>query len=128
MEAKREINNLVKRKGLAHSLNKMFDKLISLGRLERSIYNDKYEGYTGEQIIEMLMGAYEECRYPTPESITKKYSPFDPLASSAPERFTHIIGREIIKKIENEFSLKISRELFHGGDWVRFRRIFFKEG
>jgi len=93
---------------------------------------------TGETIIEILEKAYDEYRYPVPEPISKKYPItkngkvlWDPLGATEPREFAFKVGLEVIIKIEQDFSISIPRERLpysiNEDDWIRFRRLFFKD-
>lgn len=97
-EAKKKIDgiakNLSKCLKQGHCLKEMIEQLISLHVLDKSVLTKKYANYgaqdiTGEKIIEILEKAYTECRYPVPDSISKRYPlgrniKWDPLASDEP--------------------------------------------
>lgn len=140
-KAKEKINSLAKQEG--HELKRMIKKLIHNNVLNREILSKQYLQYTGGNIIEILESAYHECRYPMPETISNQYpirnekgqikGHWDPIGSSDPRDFAFEVGLKIIKMIERNFNISIPKEknlispLIKNNDWIRFRRIFFKE-
>lgn len=135
----------IARNECGHDLEEMIMKLVSFKVLDKSIFKKKYATFgekdiTGKNIIRILEKAYLECRYPVPNPVHRNYpiktkgqiKIFDsPIGSTKLRTFAYETGLEIIEKIGQDFNLVISRDKFSSsiddGDWIRFRRIFFKE-
>jgi len=146
-QAKEKIDKIVRdRKTMGHGLKKMINDLISHSVLAREILTKEYgdlsygggNKITGLKCMEILEKAYIECRYPVPGPISKSYLLpkyknifWEPLGSSEPEKFAYEVGLTVIEKIGNDFNMAIPRDKFSSSiddeDWIRFRRIFFKE-
>lgn len=141
-----EIDKIAKdKKKMGHNLKEMMNKLVSLNVLDNDILLNKYtrcgkKDVTGKEIVEILESAYLECRYPVPNPVHKKFPLsgkgkntiyWSPIGSSDPEKFAKEIGLKIIKKVESDFKIKIPRDKLSSAiddkDWIRFRRIFFKD-
>jgi hypothetical protein len=137
-QALEKINKIAKRFG--HELR----KLIVLLRLENVLSKDdisqKIGGYTGDELIDILEKAYIESRYPVPDPIYRKYPIAnkgnykmfsDPIGETAPIIYARKIALTVLKKIESDFSISISRNKISNKiddkDWIRFRRIFFSD-
>lgn len=151
-QAKEVINKIVKNGAkMGHSLEEMLDRLIKINVLDSEILTNEYifiggrdlEGRetikkyaTGREVVKILESAYEESRYPVPYPIHLKY-PYkkgkvywDLIQSSEPMDFAYSVGHKIIKKIEHDFKVLISKDYFStktpDEQWKRFCNIFFK--
>lgn len=148
-QARKRINEIVRnKKDMGHNLTEMFGKLIEKKVLNEEIKAKVYryfgKDFTGEDLVEILEKAYMECRYPLiPYPVemvyftTEKNSWWNPLSSRELMEFTFEIGLKILNKIEQDFNVVMPRDktrdeglifqFVKDEDWIRFRRILFKE-
>lgn len=104
---------------------------------------------TGADCVEVLEKAYTECRYPlVPNPMSRIYlSPnkaisYNIMSSQDLMKFAFEVGLIVLKRIEQDYNFTIPRDNIlktkegHSGkfltfakdeDWIRFRRLFFKE-
>ena len=130
------IEQMVKK--LSHKLEPTLSELVDSKVISMSDW--KIGGKDWTQIIGILEKGYEECRYPLPISPVYRSYPMkgkkglyeDPLPSTDLRDLAYNIARQIIKKIEAEFSIPISRDKttfnrsIDDGQWERFCRLFFE--
>lgn len=151
-QARKTIDEIVRRE-MGHHLIEMIDKLIAINVLDEEIKTEVHhyfgKDFTGKELIEILEKAYEECRYPltpvpiepvyfTPEKISWRH----PLSSRELMDFAFKTGLKILKRIEQDFNFITPRDNFlitkdgervkfltfvKDKDWMRFRRVFFRE-
>ena len=128
-------------KKLGHNLHDMIKKLIEARTLDDAILKEKLcdldnKTIDGNGIISLLEKVYMESRYPVPDPAYTRYpvleAYYDPFSSCPLDDFACHIGLEIIRALERDFRIVISREkpslrAIDVEDWTRFRRIFFKE-
>lgn len=135
-ETLKKVNHIAKQ--YQHSLQKLLDALISRNALTRAEVSRKVERYTGQEIVDVLEKAYIESRYPVPLPIYKKFPVsghskykmyHDPLASTAPIKYSRKLALAVLKKIEEDFGIAIPRQKLathiSDGDWKRFCNLFF---
>jgi HEPN domain-containing protein len=121
-----------------HSLQKLLEKLTSRNALTGAEVSCKVEGYTGQQLIDVLEKAYIESRYPVPSPIHKKFPVrgrsryqmyHDPSGSTAPIKYSRKLALAILKKIEKDFVIVTPRQKLatHVSDrkWKRFCSLFY---
>lgn len=126
-------------KGFGHELRKLLGLLCLKGVLSSADMSQKYERFTGDELIKILEKAYTESRYPVPEPVHRKYpiktnSNFkmfgDPIRMTAPIKFSQKIALKILKKIESDFSIVILKDKVSSKvadeDWTRFCNVFWK--
>lgn len=125
-------------KGFGHELRKLLGLLCLKGVLSSTDMSQKYERFTGDELIKILEKAYTESRYPVPEPVHRRY-PIktnsnlkmfeDPIGMTAPIKFSRKIALKILKKIESDFSIVIPKNKVSSKvadeDWIRFYNIFF---
>lgn len=125
-------------KGFGHELQKLLGLLCLKGVLSSTDMSQKYERFTGDELIRILEKAYIESRYPAPEPIHRRYAIKinsnlrmfeDPIGMTAPIKFSQKIALKILKKIESDSSITISKDKISNKiadkDWKRFCNIFF---
>ncbi len=134
--AKQRIHKIAK--GMGHNLAAIIAKVQPHIDLTQELA-DTYDGFSGEQILDVLQAAYEECRYPVPVSISDSYPVpdcegvyFDPLMSSGLEKFTNRVALKILLHIESLYGIKKYRKnpyraKVSDNDWERFSNLFFKD-
>lgn len=118
-------------------------RLIEL--IEVSIGEDKmdkilktnYDGFTGNQFLDVIKAAYLESRYPVPNPIHEKFPHpkyeklfWDPLFSSGLEKFCFAFSREVILSLKIDFGItlktsKLQQKVF-GDAASRFHNLFFE--
>lgn len=130
-----KIEQMVKR--LSHKLEPILSKLVADKVI--SMPDRRPRGKDWSQIVGILEKGYEECRYPMPTNPVHQSYPIagkqdlyeDPLASTDLRDLAYNIARQIIEKIEDEFSIPTSRDKatvnhrIEDGQWERFSRLFF---
>ena len=127
-------------RGFGHELQKLLGLLCLKGVLSSTDISQKYEGFTGEELIKILEKAYIESRYPVPEPIHRKYPvktnsslkmSQDPIRMTAPIKISRKIALKILVKIKSDFSIIIPQKKASSKiadkDWKRFCNIFFGE-
>jgi len=126
-EALDKVNRIVKERGLRHGLkNLIHDTLPAVLSKE---YDSPYGNNTkiiGEKYVEILERGYDECRYPTPDPLSRKT--LNPLTKPGLRKFVAKVGFQILEKIEQEFQIKIPLRRFKTiniKDWSRFKKRFF---
>jgi len=119
-------------------------KLIDL--IEVSIGEDKidkimktnYDGFAGNQFLDVIKAAYLESRYPVPNPIHEKFPHpkhkklfLDPLFSSGLEKFCFAFSREVIFSLKNDFGIILTtsklQERVFGDEATRFNNLFFED-
>lgn len=135
-ETRKKVNQIAKE--YQHSLQKLLEELISRNALTGAEVACKVEGYTGQQLIDVLEKAYIESRYPVPSPIHKKFPVqgrsrykmyHDPLGSTAPIKYSRKLALAILKKIEQDFGIVTPRQKLAthilDADWKRFCNLFY---
>jgi hypothetical protein len=129
-----------------HGLEEMITKLINIDVLNKTVSTKTYAEYgkarvSGKSIARMLEKAYLETRYPVPNPVHENYplhngagrkiGYYSPIGSSELREFAYKTGLEVLERVERDFNVTVPRENFSSAiadkDWMRFRRIFFKE-
>ncbi len=121
-----------------HDLRKLFGLLCLENVLSASDIRQKYQGYTGDELIDILKKAYIESRYPVPNPIYKKYPVANranykmysyTIGETAPINYARNVALTVLKKIESDFSITISKNKISSKiadkRWQRFCSIFF---
>lgn len=132
-----KINKIAK--DLGHDLRALMGRLCLKNVFSITVTAKKIEGYTGDELVDILEKAYIESRYPTPNPIHKKYPIngkskykmyYDPISSTAPIKYSRNIAVAVLRKIESDFLITISKDKFSGKiadkDWARFCKMFFE--
>lgn len=136
-KAKDTINDIAKSKG--HSLDKMINELIKDKVLEDSVLTEQYPPFgSGHNMIRILLKAYEQCRYPMPDSSSRNYPVrkhgtirHDPMGSSSPRDFAFKVAKKTIVALKHNHAISISTEKTNYStsitdeDWKRFQRLVF---
>jgi hypothetical protein len=134
-------------KGLKHWLagaDKLIDSLIRLDALSEEPLKRQYAEYDdkkvkGHDLLEWLDAAYEEARYPfIPVNVHEAYplkkgnvviGHWAVLSSSTPTDFAFDLARKIIRAIEKEYEVAVSKDKpstrIYDDEWERFCRLFF---
>lgn len=103
-----------------------------------NVLSDNYDGYTGDQFIEVMKAAYLECRYPVINHIHKKFPIkghsgmyWEPLCSSGLGKFCFAFTRKIIIYLKKKFNISVPKNEFDkvitGEAGVRFCNLFLKD-
>jgi hypothetical protein len=151
-KAKKEIDRIAR--GHSHDLGKLVKELISLGVipidfLDKVHYHDSINNVdiTNQDMLKTLWAVYLEARYPVakldyqrhyeekikgnPKAKNKRIVSI-PKMSHEVGLFNRKLFTLILKSIENDFRLKISREKLRAdiddNDWERFSNLFFRYG
>jgi hypothetical protein len=102
------------------------------------VLSDDYDGYTGDQFIEVMEAAYLECRYPVTNPIHEKF-PIDghpdmywePLCSSGLGKFCFAFTRKVVAYLKKKFNISIPKDEFDkiitGKVGIRFCNLFLKD-
>jgi hypothetical protein len=136
-------------KNLNHWLagtNKLIDRLVRQGVLSKEPLErpyDEYEGkkVTGFDVLKWLDAAYEETRYPfIPVNVHEAYplkkgnvviGHWAVLSSNTPTDFAFDLARKIIRAIEKEYKVAVSKDKpssrISNDEWERFCRLFFSD-
>jgi len=128
-------------KGLGHDLQKLFGLLCLENVLSTADISQKLQGYHGKELIDILEKAYIESRYPVPSPVHKKYPVANkknykmysyPIGETAPVNYARNIALAVIRKLESDFSITISKNKISSKisdkKWKRFCNIFFDQG
>lgn len=131
-----KVNKIAKEIG--HELRTLMGLLCLRNVFSEIDISQKIERYTGEDLIDILEKAYIESRYPISNPMHKKYPIHkkgnykmynDPIKTTAPIKYSRKIALAVLKKIESDFSITISRDKFSqkiaDKDWARFSKVFF---
>ncbi len=133
--AKREIDKIAKSYG--HDLTVLVKELLPCMSSIKSVLAGQYDGYAGNEIVKILDAAYQECRYPVVNSISENYPVdgsksmyWDPLYSSALEKFSFMMAKTVLIASEKEFGIAIPRDnlcpsRLDEKDWSRFSNLFW---
>ncbi len=139
-EARKKVDVIAREMG--HKLREMISQLIAARILDGDILKKKMcdlenKAIDGNGIIKFLEKAYLESRYLVPKFAYEEYPLseiegwWDPITSCPLDDFADDIGLKVIQRIERDFSLSVSREkprnAIEDEDWIRFRRMFFKD-
>ncbi len=130
-------------------LMKVLDKDIMTKSFARFKDESIDENITGKDCVVVLEKAYTECRYPlVPNPASRIYlSPnkaisYNIMSSQDLMKFAFEVGLSILQKIEQDYNFIVPRDnilktedghrvkfltFARDKDWIRFRRIFFKE-
>ncbi|MCQ9206433.1 MAG: hypothetical protein NG740_00910 [Omnitrophica bacterium] len=135
-EAKGKIDNIAR--SLSHKLREMLMKMDELNKdIEiASTFKQDFDGYKGEQLVDVLEAAYNESRYPVSSSISSKYPMsgtelfLNPLRSSGIAKFSYSIGRQILLALKNKYTVGITEKVINvrtlsRGEGNRFCNLFF---
>lgn len=128
-------------RNFGHDLQKLFDLLCLENVLSAAGIKQEFQGYRGDELIDILEKAYIESRYPVISPIHKKYPVANrnnyemysyPIGETAPINYARNIALTILKKIESDFSIPISKGKISNKitdkSWKRFCNIFFGQG
>lgn len=132
-----KVNRIAKEIG--HELRTLMGLLCLKNVFSEIDISQKIEGYTGDDLIDILEKAYIESRYPVSSPMHRKY-PIrkkgkyemynDPIKTTAPIKYSRKIALAILRKIESDFSVTILKEKISAGiadkDWARFCKVFFE--
>lgn len=133
--AKQEIDKIAK--SYSHNLTALVEKILPLMPSIKSVLAAQYDGYDGNEIVKILDAAYQECRYPVVSSISESYPVdgsksmyWDPLYSSALEKFSFVMAKTVLIAAENEFGIAVSRSnlcpsRLDEKEWSRFSNLFW---
>jgi hypothetical protein len=150
-KAKKEIDNIVKR--FSHNLESLVDELIRYGVIPTDFLskvhcrlNVNEIDITNREILKTLRSLYLEARYPVPQLDYQRFyeerikgnrnaknrrSVGILSASHEPGTFARKLFALVLKRIEKDFGLEISREKPHHDiddrDWERFSNLFFRQ-
>ena len=123
---------------LGHNLRVLLNCLQSRGVLP---VQGRSGSYSQGELIGILEAAYIEVRYPFPKnsrvhrrfpSSKGKKGFADPLKETAPIKYARSAARAVLRSIESEFSIGISKDKTCISNripdeyWVRFQKIFFE--
>ncbi len=127
-------------KCLGHDIRKMVKK--TKNKQIENLINKSYDGYKGTKLLKSFRKILEESRYPVPKSLSynfpdKKHKGiyWQPIFSSGLAKFCYALGRQILKCLNQEFSINISNKEIRNSisrkfdisknTEERFYRIFF---
>ncbi|MBI3292888.1 MAG: hypothetical protein HYZ73_08805 [Elusimicrobia bacterium] len=135
-DARREIDRLAR--SFRHRLSELVDQVGQYVSGLDAVVGQRYDGYPGRKVLEVLEAGYLESRYPVGEPVNRRFpipntDPqlyWDPLYSSALEKCAFAVSRTVVEAAEQEFSVALPRENPYRGrigdhDWERFSRLFF---
>jgi len=137
-EAVRKIDEIAKSMGHnVYQLTESIKEFIGEEKIQ-SILDQKYDGFTGSQFLDVLKAAYLESRYPVPDPIHEKFPAdesglryWDPLNSSGLHKFCYAFCREVLRSLKSDFGITLTDSLLaervYGEASVRFCNLFFGE-
>lgn len=131
-----KINKIAKEFG--HAIDRIICQLILSNVLTSEDISQQIGGYSGRELIDILEKSYIESRYPVPNPTYKKYPIVhkgkhkiyaDPIRETAPIQYARRLASAIMKKIETDFSMTISKDKISNKiddkEWERFCNIFW---
>ena len=126
----KEVDKIAKDKSkMGHNLEEMIKMVLPSNILSKvyKMYDDNTK-VDGKECVKILERAYLECRYPVPDTVSKKYGR-NLLVSKKLRTFAYEAGLEVRKKIKQDYGTIISLNKFKTiGDkkWLKFRKLFLK--
>lgn len=135
-DARREIDRLAR--SFCHRLSELVDQVGQYVSGLDAVVGQRYDGYPGGKVLEVLEAGYLESRYPVGEPIHSRFpipntNPqlyWEPLLSSSLEKCAFAVSRTITEAAKRDFSVNLPIENPYRGklsdhDWERFSRLFF---
>lgn len=150
--AKEEIESIVR--PFSHNLEKLADELTGYGIIPKDFLSKVHcrlfinnVDMTNRDILKTLRSLYSEARYPVPQLDYQRFyeermkgnrkaknrrTVGIPSASSEMSTFTRKLFAMVLKRIEKDFGMEISRVKLRSDiddrDWERFSNLFFRQG
>ncbi len=136
-EAKQKIEKIARK--YSHKLDKLAKKIERSigGNAFQAIKAKDYDGFTGQQFLDVMEAAYIECRYPMPPNPVHRKFPtgklkntfWEPINSSGMHKFCYAFSMEVIASLKRDYRICIPldrlKEVVNGKAGERFNRLFF---
>lgn len=127
-------------KGLGHNVTRLSDGLAaSIGKDKiEAVLKKNFDGFCGQQFLDVIEAAYQESRYPVPNPIHENFPVegqegmyWEPLQSSGLGKFCHALTREVLDDLKRNFGITIPRseldKRVRGEAGSRFCNLFFRD-
>lgn len=135
--AKQKIEEITKSYG--HDLKVILRAVTDfLGVTVNDLLTRDFDGYSGNQIVDILKAGFFEIRYPVANPISNRFPikgtdmHWLPLRSSGLNKFAYSVAREILYDLKKRFKIgitksEIERHILAENSGVRFCRLFFND-
>jgi hypothetical protein len=134
-EIKEEVLTIAR--GYSHDFRKMTREISAIVSSDAfsKLLQDNYDGYNGEELIDVLKDAYMETRYPTSRSVSQSFpigEPgmyHNPLGSSGIHHFIQSVCQFLIANLSEQVDLErilknVTGQYQHLEPFGRFKNIY----